>query len=606
MFINTQECFNNCSIKNLINNLCILEYNENSNEEIIQAQNIMLKNIEKDFSSLNYNTSNLDNGGEDIIEFIEMKITLTTTINQKRTINRNNNITSINLEECEISLRKAYNISDQELIYIKKIDIVQKGMKIPLIEYDIYAKLNNTNLVKLNLTFCDRDKISLLIPVQISENLDKLNTSSKYFNDICYVATSDIGTDITLKDRKKDFIEKNKTICQNDCDFLEYDYENKKAKCSCKAQEAKTSILDMKINKTKLYHNFIDIKNIANINLLVCYRVLFSKKGIKNNIACFLIIPVIIFHIICIFIFYKKKKKNIDKIIKNIIFGIEYWDLILADERENKGKNKKTFEDMKKKKKKKIKKKTDTKNITSTKNKNKETNKNIKKKHQNPQRKKRDKKKYKDKNLTQNLNREHINNFSDSNNNSKEINLDKKKKLKIKKAKKIMAFNDEELNNLEYNLALNYDKRTYCEYYKSLLLTKHIFIFSFIYNKDYNSKIIKIDLFFINFIISYTVNALFFSDNTMHKIYKDEGSFNFIYPLPQIIYSTLISSILNIILHLFSLTEGNILSFKNNKEKRNLTKRKNKLQKKLNIKFALYFIISFIFLVLFIYVFCCV
>ena len=164
-----------------------------------------------------------------------------------------------------------------------------------------------------------------------------------------------------------------------------------------------------------------------------------------------------------------------------------------------------------------------------------------------------------------------------------------------------MAFNDKELNNLEYNLALNYDKRTYCEYYKSLLLTKHIFIFSFIYNKDYNSKIIKIDLFFINFIISYTVNALFFSDNTMHKIYKDEGSFNFIYQLPQIIYSTLISSILNIILNLFSLTEGNILSFKNNKEKRNLTKRKNKLQKKLNIKFALYFIISFIFLVFFWY-----
>ena len=113
-----------------------------------------------------------------------------------------------------------------------------------------------------------------------------------------------------------------------------------------------------------------------------------------------------------------------------------------------------------------------------------------------------------------------------------------------------------------YDLALKYDKRTYRQYYISLLRTKHLLFFSFCKNKDYNSRIIKMDLFFISFAIYYTINALFFNDNTMHKIYVDEGSYNFIYQLPQIIYSSLISTVINIILKFLALAEGNILDHK--------------------------------------------
>ena len=56
---------------------------------------------------------------------------------------------------------------------------------------------SDSNLKKLNLTICKTNKISLSIPVEITENLDKLNSSSGYFNDICYTASSESGTDIT-------------------------------------------------------------------------------------------------------------------------------------------------------------------------------------------------------------------------------------------------------------------------------------------------------------------------------------------------------------------------------------------------------------------------
>ena len=87
----------------------------------------------------------------------------------------------------------------------------------------------------------------------------------------------------------------------------------------------------------------------------------------------------------------------------------------------------------------------------------------------------------------------------------------------------------------------------------------------------------------------------------MHKIYLDEGSFNLIYQLPQIIYSSLISSILNIILNQLSLSEKNILQLKENKNNESIKKSSENLIKFLFIKFILFFIIGFIYLLFFWY-----
>jgi len=292
----------------------------------------MLQNIETGFTSEDYDTSSLENGEDDVFEEEKMTVTLTTTQNQKD--NTNKNITVIDLGECEDLLRNEYNIPDDELIYMKKIDVIQEGMKIPKVEYDVYSKLDGSVLVKLNLSVCQNSKISLSVPIAISESLDKLNSSSGYYNDICYTATSDSGTDISLKDRKKEFVENNKTICQDDCDFSEYDYDIQKAKCSCKVKESSsTSLADMKINTTKLYENFVDIKNKANIKLMVCYKELLTIQGIKNNIALFVTIPIIIFHIIVIILFYSKQKDKINDKIKDITFSINNWDLVKSYDR---------------------------------------------------------------------------------------------------------------------------------------------------------------------------------------------------------------------------------------------------------------------------------
>ena len=89
---------------------------------------------------------------------------------------------------------------------------------------------------------------------------------------------------------------------------------------------------------------------------------------------------------------------------------------------------------------------------------------------------------------------------------------------------------------------------------------------------------------------------MFYSDDTMHKIYVDDGSFDFTYQLPQMFYSFIISTILKALLSFFGLYENNIIDFKNNKKKE-ITSEKVLL--KIKCKLICFFIITYILLFFF-------
>ena len=164
---------------------------------------------------------------------------------------------------------------------------------------------------------------------------------------------------------------------------------------------------------------------------------------------------------------------------------------------------------------------------------------------------------------------------------------------------KIRQKTDLELNELPYKRALQFDKRTYCGYYISLIRTKHLLFFSFWNSFDYNSRILKIFLFFFNFTVSFMVNALFFNDDTMHKIYEEKGSFDFIYNIPQILYSSLISGFINGLIRTLAVTDSNVLNFKQNATKNDVNKKHEETIKVIKMKYVLFFIITSILLVAF-------
>ena len=136
-----------------------------------------------------------------------------------------------------------------------------------------------------------------------------------------------------------------------------------------------------------------------------------------------------------------------------------------------------------------------------------------------------------------------------------------------------------------------------------MIKRKQIIIFTFFTKNDYNLRSLKISLLILDFTTSYAVNALFFTDETMHNIVEDEGKFIFLNQLPIILYSSLISFAISNLIQLFSLSEDNIIEVK--QENKNIMRKSKKIIKKLLIKFILFFILGFLLLFFYWYYLSC-
>ena len=161
------------------------------------------------------------------------------------------------------------------------------------------------------------------------------------------------------------------------------------------------------------------------------------------------------------------------------------------------------------------------------------------------------------------------------------------------------------MNTLDYYVAILIDKRAYCQYYISLIRKKQLIFFTFVPIDDYNLVSLKISLFLLSFSLYMTVNAIFFTDDTMHQIFINNGKMDLLYHIPQIIYSSLISSIVNTILRQLSLSENNILSIKQIAQINKSYKRAKEVKSFLRIKFITFFIVSFILVIFYWYFISC-
>ena len=536
-------------------------------------------------------------------------ITITNTENQKK--EKKSNKTTIDFGECEIKIKEAYNISKNESLYILKIDIKQEGYKIPKIEYELYYPLFGSSLIKLDLIACQNTSLEFSIPIVINDNIDIRNSSSAYYNDICYTTKSENCKMITLLDRQKYFIDNNLTICEEDCNFTYYNNSIEKATCLCKVKLNSTSISESKFNPEKLSNKFNSYINyIANFQILSCYKMIFSWVSFTNNYANIILILIILLLFFTIIVFYCKDYHKIFEIINTISFikikmGKVNKIIAQKDKKENIkttiNNNNRVFNSI-------------NNSIKININKFKKSirkNKFIKIKNKSTPIKNSRNANSKIKNNTSSLKSKSIlnNNASNLNNpsqiNFKNLSGEKYKNLSQKQIKniaiKINKLSETEKNNLSYKEAIKKDKRAFSIYYISLIRTKHILFFSFLPNIDYNSRMLKIFIFFFKFSTDFVVNALFFDDETMHKSCKPNGKYNFIYDLPQIIYSPIITGTICAIIKNMALTDQTIISLKQNKEKdkKQINNKMNSIQINLKIKFIIFFIINLLLLFVF-------
>ena len=322
-----------------------------------------------------------------------------------------------------------------------------------------------------------------------------------------------------------------------------------------------------------------------------------DKKTIFKNTSNYLIIIIIIISIISIFVFSFRDYSNIKKTINKLFYT-----------KKPEKNNKITKNNRKRRKTKSLNKKNDNIGtridlmntiLNQDKNKNKTGMIYLNKKEQ-----KKSKSKKKDGNL---LNNNIINNFNNRNNNKIKkrrhkslsfMNTLNKSDKNGKDEEETIFYTDYEMNILEYNEALKTDKRTYIQYYLSLLKTNHLLFFTFFNNNDYNSKIIKVYIFFLNIVMSYTLNAMFYSETIMHRIYVESGKFNFLNQIPEMVYSSLIGAFLNAIIKTLGLYQNIIIKIKNSK-KGDIKNKKEAELKKIKFKAFFFFIICYIFIMFF-------
>ena len=161
---------------------------------------------------------------------------------------------------------------------------------------------------------------------------------------------------------------------------------------------------------------------------------------------------------------------------------------------------------------------------------------------------------------------------------------------------------DYELNKLEYDKALELDKRNFFDIYWYLLKREHIILFTFMSRNDFNLFSIKLSRLFFAICSEMALNAFFFSDESIHNIYASGGDNGWANQFPQMIYAAIMSQILQTIINYLIMTDIHYYQLKKLKKENKLdVQNELSIKKCIKVKIIVYFSSTFILFLFFWY-----
>ena len=532
------------------------------------------------------------------------------------------------------------------------------------------TRINYINSKTFDFSFCHEDPILLDDEIKLEDlkyaddankpidmdkilygrklGIDLFDPYSDFLNDICFKFKSEKGSDVTLESRVEDYFQ-NISFCDDRANshYISYNYsETKKTftfRCAFgfyKNQADKSSYLDIIENEL---NSFVSVSNVKIIN---CYKNFLNLKDIIKNYGGMLCIVVLIIQLICFLIFCFCGIKPIETqlsdlfvlgraIVKrlSLVTGIHLSGNLGNQTNNNNFKlpGKKfnlwgQIKILKQKNKLKLREKRipeirinnsnpPKKIISSDYDKNRERDsEEIKIKFAEP-----------NENIFQieNGQKKEINALVDytrnkadgeNSNNTKISNTIYKTKTQknIQEDEKsensqLYNYENDELNDLPFEKALKYDKRSFCKYYGYILLSSHIILNVLFIHNDYNLFVVKLGLLFMTFPINLTMNIFFYTSKSIKLNYMNalDDISTFWNNIDNSIYSSLLSTCFLIILKFICLTHGSVRALRT---MRDVDKAQNKsicILRCIKIRITIYFILSFIFLIIFgFYVLC--
>ena len=169
---------------------------------------------------------------------------------------------------------------------------------------------------------------------------------------------------------------------------------------------------------------------------------------------------------------------------------------------------------------------------------------------------------------------------------------------------------DFDIQNLDYEEAIIYDKRSYLRMYWGFLVDSQIILGTFFTDNNLDLFVIKLSFLVCTFQISFFLNALFYTDEYISNAYHNDGVLDFFSGLPKSIYSFFATLITTNLLRMLSSSKNELMRvIKRNGRFQNYINIINiklaKLRKKLIAYFVLVFLLESFFLY-YVTVFCAV
>ena len=558
-----------------------------------------------------------------------------------------NNLSEINLGDCEYILKEKYKIPQNEKLIIFQIETKIKGQPTSNLEYYVYS----SNGTLLDLSVCSNSDISITKAITDTSNLnletakslaeegiDIYNINDDFFNNFCNGIDVN-NQDLTLNNRIED-VYVNVSFCDDGCEYNGINLETNKVICSCSLNQETNNnenITNTTKNKNKFLKVINDLLNNINYKIVICYQYWLNTKYFKTNSGFYF--SVIIFGILQIFLIIicfrwynttlKKIKDNINK--KNFNETNENNSPINNNKKENKNiilkysisnkiidikrssilhnsnsinterSNNKINEDIEYKElKRKI--------IEMNKIKssfynyfNYSPSKIYRKKSNN---KKKNHKKYSTNTELELVTSNNINDEKDKNtypNTEDGLNIDNKNE-----------YNNEEIDydGLNYFEAIKEDKRKFINMIWHSALCKIDMIALFIHIGKYEYFPILFSAYLYSVILDFTINALLFSDDVISSKYKNGGELTFWESWILSVCSNIFGKILTILVCSFTLYNDNLeVMINETKKKEKLKKYCILILKKARRNIIIYLILQNILILFFIYyltIFCAI
>ena len=459
----------------------------------------------------------------------------------------NSNITRINLNGCSkdkinkiiIVVINVYRTNNQVMVYsIYNATTYEKLSISEICENGIVEEKNVMELLNSN---------SKIIDFLLEQGINIFDKSGPFFNDICFHFESPNGKDVPLKDRFKAYYP-NISLCDDGCEVNGINFTTKTATCKCKADD---NLLNNIANNPFLDID-LDLIDESNIEVLKCYHDFFDQKYIKKNIGFFLSLTFIFFQVICTIL-----------LIKYGFFGLKIMIYEIITKFNNLIKNKKLNKNKKNILNEPPKKKDSMQSLKGGKSINASINRN-------------NKKFCSSNNIISN--QKVFIDCSDKNVSKQKINsvtslalveeekekIKKKQKQKISKEKpeknnKVISLSDSEINtiieesydDMDFSNSLLKDNRTFCEMFTDKIKDNLDFVNVFIENQLI-PRTIRIILLIIKIDFYFVINGLMYNEEYISQLFNSkekETFFGFLTrSYKRIIYTSMIGVVIEFLI----------------------------------------------------------